>query len=834
MPLTCRITRTLQIVYGLVLCALIAAFVLTSHHDELPRSMKDLALRGRATVNSHEFPSELSKEIIVNEEKEPESGAKIPVLDLEADKNQESARDTSISEPNEHAIPTIEQSKHDNALNEESTSTEDPSMPMPHDMLQQLKNIYVDAHAKYADESTVNRVTATPTAAPTTSAIIVKEVPLVLSIPLASIPHLDPKEAEAAWTRSLAGLYHSHWSDATLKASAHEEHSAQSASAKSVSMLNDFHSALKYGQICGDVALKDLRQQQRSSSSKYSYRTSSSDMSAVNALAEMRRAAVREVMSAKSALFLEHSQASSEELASAAASFSVSSNHPMTSSILFDSSTLTPAPGADSQHTGICMMDRFPDIRYPPSNVFITKPLAPEAASTPRWNQAFDCVQLVSSFESIFSQDTDPLPFDMEDALGWALCRCNVTIVPSKLPATAFFSYWESVDMLVAEAILATNGACAVTVNISSAHAPVSSSTSSKYSTSSSRASSPPPSHHLYVYREDSSVKLSPLPAATVMSSQLSPSSRSHMMAFLALVHGQTHSTSRPAPPAAPGETSTREVLEEMLSLDISHRRRHQPTRGSKSRASDGASSPSSHHSKSSSYASGSSSGGSSAKHSSYSSSYHAHSSHSTSSSGSDKMAASYHSGELPVPDVVSSGVAVDEAGRRQVNESSTDMDKSMSSFTSAERGSTEENATDGSAAGSTAGSARKLLVYSYVPKTYTSSSSSSSGSTSSTSTSSSNGVTLGMSSVKSNSSSMIDSSTSTVLVDSFREPASKRLHVLPPLTYSFWSTRSHTMHGTDELDAWIEHETLASLKDAGKIPSTMRYACMSMCYLRG
>lgn len=823
-----KITRTLQIVYGLVLCALIVSFFFMSHSDELQHSMKDLALRGRTSSHSFEAPPESFGLSDVVGDKD-EAAAKIPIVELgevstpTKSSNQEFHKDntTTISHSNDYIVPTEEGNKRNNVPDEEPVVV--PSMPMPPAMLQQLKNIYVDAHAKYSKSVEDNHLTSAPTLSPT-SVAIVKELPLILSVPLSSHLQTDPE----AMSSSLESLYHGHWSIAALKISEHEKFSTESPSVRTVGMLNDFHSALKYGQICSDGALKDLRQQ-KTATSKYQYRTSNSDLTAVNDLAAMRRAAVREVMGAKAALFIEHSRATAEEVASAAAAFTVSASHPLTSSILFDSSP-TSVSGLDSQHKTMCAMDKYPDIRRPPSNVFLVKPLSPDAISTTRWNHAFECVQLVSSFEAIFNQDADPLPFDMEDALGWALCRCNVTIVPSQLPSTAFFSYWENVEMLLSEAILATNGACSVTVNTSSVHAfPSSASSSShKYSSSSRASSSSASSHHLFVYRDDHSVTLSPLPASTVMTSDLAPSSRAHMLAYLSLMHGQAHSQTYSD--IAMDEDSTQAVLEEMLSLDISRRHRHHSTgdrlksTGFPSRDSD---------SIRSSHSSGSgANGGLSPTNKRYSSG--------SSSSTHYSHTRHRHSGISEIQSVgeISSVSDIGEISTRQstdqlvndsiispVSEASRTVDSEKESSSSKGGNSLDANSTDPSVGDSTPpGSARRLLVYTYTQKTESSTSTSSSSmkETASSSSSTSNSTSTSHSLRE-----------STPAVDTLREPAAKRSHVLAPLTYSFWSTRSsggaHISQSQvggnvgDELDHWIAQEVESRKKETEKMPTTMR-----------
>lgn len=62
----------------------------------------------------------------------------------------------------------------------------------------------------------------------------------------------------------------------------------------------------------------------------------------------------------------------------------------------------------------------------------------------------FDCLQVITDFSSFVDGQ---LPFEYEVTLGKILCRCNDTIVSKFLPATAYFSYWESVVVLLKSSI---------------------------------------------------------------------------------------------------------------------------------------------------------------------------------------------------------------------------------------------------------------------------------------------------------------------------------------------------------------------------------------------
>jgi hypothetical protein len=62
----------------------------------------------------------------------------------------------------------------------------------------------------------------------------------------------------------------------------------------------------------------------------------------------------------------------------------------------------------------------------------------------------FDCLQVIPDFSSFVEGQ---LPFEYELSLGKILCRCNNTIVSKFLPPTSYFSYWESVVVLLKSSI---------------------------------------------------------------------------------------------------------------------------------------------------------------------------------------------------------------------------------------------------------------------------------------------------------------------------------------------------------------------------------------------
>ncbi len=101
----------------------------------------------------------------------------------------------------------------------------------------------------------------------------------------------------------------------------------------------------------------------------------------------------------------------------------------------------------------------------------------------------FNCLQYISDL-SLFSGDL--LPYEFELALGKTLCRCNDTLVEKTLPDHSFFSYWESIEVLVTaavKAVAATDVGCNIEINNESRGALMPSSTSTSSSTSSTSRS---------------------------------------------------------------------------------------------------------------------------------------------------------------------------------------------------------------------------------------------------------------------------------------------------------------------------------------------------------
>ena len=222
-------------------------------------------------------------------------------------------------------------------------------------------------------------------------------------------------------------------------------------------ILKLFHSGLKYGKHCEENS-PPTRSKLSSSTSSSSFRRSSSSASSSSTATSptttepesyLEKAAYWEVVTTETPLFFEFSSS-----VQSSASLVVSLALPTTISVLFDSSS-TYGDHKTSISLPSCNGDIMPDKSHPPSNVIVSKyPLSStfDYSSSKIFNNHFNCVQLISSIEAIFTS-TMPLPYDVEDALGEALCRCNTTLLPSTLPKTNFFAYWNDMDMLINEAI---------------------------------------------------------------------------------------------------------------------------------------------------------------------------------------------------------------------------------------------------------------------------------------------------------------------------------------------------------------------------------------------
>jgi hypothetical protein len=101
---------------------------------------------------------------------------------------------------------------------------------------------------------------------------------------------------------------------------------------------------------------------------------------------------------------------------------------------------------------------------------------------------SFDCFQHLDSFERFAG---GMFPFEFEEYVAAAVCRCNVTWVPRALPADPYFSMWTNSSDLIASAMASTATSCGYRIEVPSDSEPaVSSSSSSKTSGSSSSSSS--------------------------------------------------------------------------------------------------------------------------------------------------------------------------------------------------------------------------------------------------------------------------------------------------------------------------------------------------------
>ena len=95
------------------------------------------------------------------------------------------------------------------------------------------------------------------------------------------------------------------------------------------------------------------------------------------------------------------------------------------------------------------------------SNLYVAKTRS--AASAPFPGGVFDCLQVIEGLDSLVSSQ---LPFEFEESLGRALCRCNTTILPKDLPRTGYFSFWESTSALLLAAVVAAQDLCSIRLDL--------------------------------------------------------------------------------------------------------------------------------------------------------------------------------------------------------------------------------------------------------------------------------------------------------------------------------------------------------------------------------
>jgi hypothetical protein len=312
---------------------------------------------------------------------------------------------------------------------------------------------YLDKASLFGDVRHSNPLTSPPIPSPPTLVF-----PFHESFPL----HTIQSGGEG---RRIFELYTSYWKRRTP--------SSDDSPLAPQALLGVFHSALKHGKECDELVSPNpttstsrsysstmsstsssskFQSNNRRSSSGSSGSSGNSKTSMLNSagpVSSLERAAYWEVVSVKPPLFVEFSSSASS------ASLVVSLALPSTISLLFDSSVFHRTPeNPRPANLPSCAEEIMPDKSNPPSNVIVsTYPLPStfDYSSSSLFNVPLDCVQLISSIEAIFTSSS-LLPFDVEEALGLALCRCNTTILPSKLPTSSFFSYWNDMKMLIAEA----------------------------------------------------------------------------------------------------------------------------------------------------------------------------------------------------------------------------------------------------------------------------------------------------------------------------------------------------------------------------------------------
>jgi hypothetical protein len=223
-------------------------------------------------------------------------------------------------------------------------------------------------------------------------------------------------------------------------------------------LIAHFHSALKYGEICSDTTTKN-------SKIKLNKKVEIASKNLLNPsdLSPIHQAVLLEILSREINLFFEYHRLNLKFRHPV--SFSVSSHFPNCLSILFD-----PSLGSQDQNSlgekRICGAMRYPSNLNPPSNVILASPPTFNPLRKNQRGDQYDCLQLVNSFEDILpALNSETFPFEFEDALGSLLCRCNLTALPSELPPLSYFTYWESVDLLLEEAARSVESTCSFEVN---------------------------------------------------------------------------------------------------------------------------------------------------------------------------------------------------------------------------------------------------------------------------------------------------------------------------------------------------------------------------------
>jgi hypothetical protein len=292
----------------------------------------------------------------------------------------------------------------------------------------------------------------------------------------------------------------------------------------SANLITHLHSALKHGEVCSDLGTKNSKFKPNKK-----LEIASKGLFDPLGLSSIHQRILHELLSRDLSLFIEYSRLNLRY--TIPLSFSISSHHPDCLNVLFDSSfgSLQSQKSRElSKSKRICGAMRYPTPLYPPSNIIIASPPTSDTLRKDRWRDRFDCFQLVNSFEDILpSSNSQILPFEFEDSLGELLCRCNVTVLPSQLPSSSFFTYWESVDLLLDESMRNIQDSCSIEVNRTGAK---------KYSRYESE--------YYWVSRNDVEAVAS-LSAEVLLSSPLiHPVSRHHLLTKL-ISSSQNHSLTR-------------------------------------------------------------------------------------------------------------------------------------------------------------------------------------------------------------------------------------------------------------------------------------------------
>jgi hypothetical protein len=224
-------------------------------------------------------------------------------------------------------------------------------------------------------------------------------------------------------------------------------------------LIADFHSSLKYGEICSDPITKNSKIKLNKK-----VEIASKNLVDPSGLSPIHQSILREILSRETNLFFEYSRLDLKFRQ--AVSFSISSHSPNCYSVLFAPSVGPPELQNPSRDKRICGAMRYPNNLNPPSNVMIASPPTFNYLRKNQRIDQYDCVQLVNSFEDIFpALNSETFPFEFEDALGSLLCRCNLTALPSQLPPLSYFTYWESVDLLLEESARSVGNICSFEVN---------------------------------------------------------------------------------------------------------------------------------------------------------------------------------------------------------------------------------------------------------------------------------------------------------------------------------------------------------------------------------